>query len=184
MRYREVDPLKKLAGIAWAVLSLGWAIRAVWAISQTEGDDPKRTLGCIAFAVAGGFFAAMGLAIAFERQPRRRWRSSLRNTGVVVSIKSFIFHLAFFTLGLAMLLVPAVIPGVVKGTGNGKGDWWKLPGWIVVSLCCLAAGGYGLWVIFARIRKRRQRSLKSAQEVAEARERRLRARGKLRRKRP
>lgn len=175
MRLRQVDPFSRVVGFLWTVLSLSAVGFAVWGIWKIGQHDAKQLWGCIGFIVFGGFSAAMGLAIAFEGEPLKR-RASRFNQGVDVSNKSLIFHLAFFTAGLA-----AFGGAVVKGMETG--DWRGVPGGAIGALLCLGLGAYGLWIIFKRRRKLRERSLKSAQEVAEARKRRLNSKPKRRRKR-
>jgi hypothetical protein len=177
MRYREIDPLTRAAGVLWAAFSLiatGIAVWSIWnGFSDTHGSDEpdlsselrhdsaKQIWIGLVFVVMGMLSSAFGLTLAFEREPKRRWMSP-RKAGVTPNAKTALFFLTFFTGGL-VLLSGMLVPDLFRGS----------PVAIVLALCFLAAGSGGLWVILKKRRKQRERSLKSARTVAEARERRL-----------
>lgn len=168
MHYREIDPLSRVVGILWAAFSLIGVGSGVWVIrdgfSDTQGSDsPKQIFVGSVFVVIFGLSAAFGLALAFERDARRRWLHT-RRTGVVPNAKTTIFFLTFVAGGLVLLSGMLVPDGFHRG-----------PASIVLTLCFLAAGMAGLSAIFSKRRKQRERSSKAARKVAEARERRLAA---------
>jgi hypothetical protein len=175
MRYREIDPLTRVAGILWAAFSLLAVGIGAWAIwnrfSNTHGpassvlphDNAKQIWIGLVFVAMGGLSTAFGLALAFEREPRRRWLS-VRKTGLVPNAKAIIFFLTFFAGGL-VLLSGMLVPDGFHGS----------PAVIVLTSCFLISGAGGLWMIFKKRRKQRERSLKAARKVAEVRERRLAA---------
>ncbi|MEK7953338.1 hypothetical protein [Luteolibacter soli] len=160
MRYREIDPLTRVAGILWAALSLVASGIGVWTIWNGAHDNARQLWIGLVFVVMGMLSAAFGLALAFEREPKRKWLSPLK-TGVVPNAKTILFFLTFLAGGLA-LLGGMLVPQVLHGS----------PAAIVLAICFLAAGTSGLWVIVKKRRKQRARSLKAAGNVAKARERR------------
>ncbi|WP_035609029.1 hypothetical protein [Haloferula sp. BvORR071] len=165
MRYREVAPLTRVAGLLWTACSLFAVGLGAWII-WTGFPDPKQTYVGLVFAVMGSLSTAFGLALAFEREPRRKWLAH-PNRGLPTSAAAIVFFLGFFTAGL-FALGGMMVPGVFHWSAGG----------VVLSLGVIAVGAYPLWAIFKKRRKQRERSLKTAQEVAEARERRLRPKGK------
>jgi hypothetical protein len=173
MRYREIDPLTRMAGILWSAFSLiaaGAGVLAAWdGLSDPQAaNHAKLIYGGFVLVVMGGLSTAFGLALAFEREPRR-WRIGVRWTGLRANTKGILFFLNFFTAGLVLfsgMLVPDVVP-------------WSA-GRIVVSLVSSAAGGCGLWAIFRKRRKQQERSMKAAEKVSEFREGRLAAKRKRR----
>ena len=168
MRYREINLLTRVAGILWATFSLiaaGAGVLAAWhGVSDVQGSNPTKLIyGGFVLVVMGGLSTAFGLALAFEREPRR-WRVGARWTGLRTNTQGILFFLTFFTAGLVLfggMLIPGVIP-------------WSWGG-VVISLASTAGGGWGLRAIYKRRRGQRERSLKAAKKVAEARERRLAA---------
>lgn len=165
MRYREINPLTRLAGILWATFSLiaaGAGVLAVWqGVSDPQGPNPNRLIyGGFVLVVVGGLSMAFGGALAFEREPRK-WRVGARWMGLRANHQGILFFLIFLTAGLVLfggMLVPGAIP-------------WSTGG-VVISLASSAAGASGLRAIFEKRRRQRERSLKAAEKVAEARERR------------
>lgn len=166
MRYREINLPTRVAGILWATFSLiaaGAGVLAVWrGVSDPQGSNPAELIyGRFVLVVMGGISTAFGVALAFEREPRR-WRVGAHWTGLRTNTQGILFFLTFFTAGLVLfggMLVPGAIP-------------WSAGG-VVISLAGSAAGGWGLRAIYKRRRGQRERSLKAAKKVAEARERRL-----------
>lgn len=168
MRYREINPLTQVAGILWAMVSLiaaGAGVFAAWqGVSDPQGSNPAELIyGGFVLVVMGGLSTAFGVALAFEREPRR-WRVGASWMGLRTNAKGILSFLMFFMAGLVLfggMLIPGVIP-------------WSWGG-VVMSLASTAGGGWGLWAICKRRRGQRERSLKAAKKVAEARERRLAA---------
>jgi hypothetical protein len=168
MRYREINLPTRVAGILWAMVSLiaaGAGVFAAWqGVSDPQGSNPAELIyGVCILVVMGGISTAFGVALAFEREPRR-WRVGAHWTGLRTNTQGILFFLAFFTAALVLfggMLMPGVIP-------------WSWGG-VVISLASSAAGGCGLRAIYKRRRGQRERSLKAAKKVAEARRRRLAA---------
>lgn len=168
MRYREINLPTRLAGILWATFSLiaaGAGVLAVWhGVSDPEGSNRTKLIyGGFILLILGALSTAFGLALAFEREPRR-WRVGANWRGIRTNAKGIFFFLTFFTAGLVLfggMLVPGVIP-------------WSAGGG-VIALASSTAGAWGLRVIYKRRRGQRERSLKAAKKVAAARERRLAA---------
>jgi hypothetical protein len=168
MRLREINLLTRVAGIFCAMVSLiaaGAGVLAAWrGVSDAQGSNPVELIyGGFVLVVMGGLSTAFGVALAFEREPRR-WRFWARRTGLRTNTQGILFFLIFFTAGLVLfggMLIPGVIP-------------WSW-GAVVISLASTAGGGWGLRAISKRRRGQRERSLKAAKKVAEARERRLAA---------
>lgn len=166
MRYREIHLPTRVAGILWASFSLiaaGAGILAVWqGVSDPQGSKPAELIyGGFVLVLMGGLSTAFGVALAFEREPRR-WPVGERWRGLRTNAKGILFFLAFFMAGL-VLFGGMMIPGVIPWSAGGA----------VISLASSAAGAWGLRAIYKRRRRQRERSLKAARKVAEARERRL-----------
>jgi hypothetical protein len=165
MRYREINLPTRVAGILWAMVSLiaaGAGVLAAWqGVSDPQGSNPTQLIyGGFVLVVMGGLSTAFGAALAFEREPRI-WRVGASWMGLRSNAKGILFFLTFFTAGLVLfgaMLVPGVIP-------------WSAGG-VVISLASSAGGAWGLRAIFEKRRRQRERSLKAAKKVAEARERR------------
>ncbi len=182
MRQRQIDPLLRGVGILWAVFSLMIVvvgIRAIWT-GYPEAHAAKQIWVGIGFVVFGGFFAAIGLAMAFSKKSEGK-ASPLnnRNRGMAPGLTPVIFCLMFSTAGL-VLLGASLFPGVFEGIRIGERR--ISPIGIVAALCCLGFGIYGLWGAVRRRSKRQERSLRSAQDVAAARERRRNAKPKRKRR--
>ena len=124
-----------------------------------QGSNPAELIyGVCVLVVMGGISTAFGVALAFEREPRR-WRVGASWMGLRTNAKGILWFLMFFMAGLFLfggMLMPGVIP-------------WSWGG-VVISLVSTAAGGWGLRAIYKRRRGQRERSLKAAKKVAEARE--------------
>jgi hypothetical protein len=151
-----------------------------------RNKDTKQIFGGLALILAGGPLAVMGLGLAHTRESRRKV-PGLHNRGDTTSARWLSFLLPFVIAGLGLLglqgagVMPAVWKAIETGTRHRR-NYSPADG-IVLALCLLAIGACLFWWSSRENRKRQEKSLKAAQEVAEARERRLKAKPQRKRKR-
>lgn len=108
-------------------------------------QDPERIWGGLFFAVFGGFFVAIGVAMILEKPATTR----LRNRGFAEGSIPYIFVLMFGSAGLVLL-----VTAIVKRDSHGL---FSLALSLPLSLPCLAFGIGGMWALLKRRRRRRKK---------------------------